>query len=45
MISIGYARLSSTEQNLELQMDGLIKAGCRRIFVEKISSVDGIACE
>lgn len=34
---IGYARVSSTEQNLDLQRDALHEAGCDQIYEEKIS--------
>jgi DNA invertase Pin-like site-specific DNA recombinase len=34
---IGYARVSTTEQNLDLQRDALTQAGCRRVFTDTIS--------
>lgn len=36
-MKIGYARVSTKEQNLSLQMDALEKEGCKKIFEEKIS--------
>lgn len=35
---IGYARVSTDDQNLNLQTQALVKAGCERVFSEKIGS-------
>lgn len=39
MIKIGYARVSTYEQNLDAQVDALTKEGCTKIFTEKVSGV------
>jgi DNA invertase Pin-like site-specific DNA recombinase len=37
-MKIGYARVSTLEQNLDLQIRALKKSGCKRIFQEKVTS-------
>jgi hypothetical protein len=36
-MKIGYARVSTLEQNLDLQLRALEKVGCEKIFREKVS--------
>jgi len=36
-MNIGYARVSTLDQTLDLQMQALRKAGCKKIFREKLS--------
>jgi len=37
MARIGYARVSTYEQNVELQRDTLREKGCTKIFTDKIT--------
>jgi len=39
-MKIGYARVSSNSQDLDLQKQELLKAGCQKIFSESISGKD-----
>ena len=36
-MKIGYARVSTRDQNLDLQLSALKKAGCKKIYQETIS--------
>ena len=40
MANIGYARVSTKKQNLQMQIDALEEKGCERIFSERISTRD-----
>jgi len=42
---IGYARISTLSQNLDLQKDALEKAGCKKIYVEQMSGSSRIRPE
>lgn len=40
---IGYARVSTLDQNPELQLEKLREAGCEKVVVEKASGARAIA--
>jgi DNA invertase Pin-like site-specific DNA recombinase len=37
VMQIGYARVSTEDQHVDLQFDALTRAGCQRLFCEKVS--------
>ena len=39
-MKIGYARVSSNGQDLELQKQALLKAGCKKVYSESVSGKD-----
>lgn len=38
-MKIGYARVSTLDQSLDLQLDALEKAGCEKVYQEKVSGM------
>jgi len=38
-VKIGYARVSTRDQNLDMQLAALTEAGCDKIYTEKVSGV------
>ncbi len=38
-MKIGYARVSTRDQNLDMQVSALTDAGCEKIYSEKVSGI------
>jgi hypothetical protein len=38
-LKLGYARVSTLDQNLALQQDALNEAGCEKIYIEQMSGL------
>src|SRR5690554_6608682 len=38
-MKISYARVSTFEQNLNMQLDALNKEGCKQVFTDKVSGI------
>lgn len=45
MIKLGYARVSTLEQNLDSQLDALREEGCKKIVTDKVSGVKSVKPE
>ena len=44
-MKVGYARVSSEGQNLEVQLETLKQYGCEKIFQEKVSGTSTIGTD
>ena len=39
-MKIGYARVSTRQQNLEMQLEAFKKEGCEKVYTEKVSGFE-----